>query len=64
VQGRLREEPLSVIVDTACAQSGRPMRFEIDSELHCRVIQGNEPLVFLPDVNWATFSEPNIIHAY
>jgi hypothetical protein len=26
--------------------------------------EGAEPLVFMPEVNWQTFTEPNIIHAY
>jgi hypothetical protein len=41
------------------------MRIEVDSELRCRVgEEGAEPLVFQPHINWATFTEPNIIHAY
>jgi hypothetical protein len=28
------------------------------------ISQGATPLVFQPDVNWAEFTEPNIIHAY
>jgi hypothetical protein len=41
------------------------MRIEIDSELKCRVVEeGAEPLMFEPSINWATFQEPNIIHAY
>lgn len=65
VQGRLREESLSVSIRTECAHCGRPMRIEVDSELRCRVEDaGAEPLVFQPQINWATFSEPNIIAAY
>jgi hypothetical protein len=38
---------------------------EIDSELQYRVAEeGVEPLVFLPQIDWARFTEPNIIHAY
>jgi hypothetical protein len=41
------------------------MRFEVDSGLNHRVLDGDdEPLVFEPDVNWADFSEPNIIDGY
>jgi len=65
VQGRLREEHLSVIVSTECVHCGRLMRIEVDSELRCRVgEEGAEPLVFQPHINWAAFTEPNIIHAY
>jgi hypothetical protein len=41
------------------------MQIEVDSELQYRVAEeGAEPLIFLPHINWATFSEPNIIDAY
>jgi hypothetical protein len=41
------------------------MHIEIDSAMQYRVAEeGAEPLVFLPHINWATFSEPNIIEAY
>jgi hypothetical protein len=65
VQGRLREEPLSAVVRSECAHCGRRMHIEVDSELRCRAReQGAAPLVFEPQINWATFKEPNIIHAY
>jgi len=41
------------------------MRIELDSELKYRVVDdGADPLVFSPHINWATFTEPNIIDAY
>ena len=41
------------------------MSISVDSELRYRVHDENaEPLIFEPQVDWATFSEPNIIHAY
>jgi hypothetical protein len=41
------------------------MRIDVDSELQYRVVEeGAEPLIFLPKIDWATFSEPNIIDAY
>ena len=65
MQGRLREEHLSVAISTECKHCGRLMNIEVDSELRCRVgEEGVEPLVFQPHINWATFTEPNIIHAY
>lgn len=33
------------------------MQYQVASE-------GAEPLLFEPSVDWATFTEPNIIHAY
>jgi hypothetical protein len=26
--------------------------------------EGADPLVFMPEIDWQNFSEPNIIHAY
>jgi len=41
------------------------MQLEIDSELRCLgKNEGSEPLVFMPDIDWKAFREPNIIHAY
>ncbi len=56
---------LSVEITTQCAHCGRPIHIECDSALHCRVAEmGVEPLVFLPSINWAQFTEPNILDAY
>ncbi len=65
VQGRLRNEPLSVTIETECAHCARPLCITLDSEMKYHVEEvGAEPLVFEPHINWATFTEPNIIHAY
>jgi hypothetical protein len=37
----------------------------VDSELKHQTRQGGaKPLVFSPQIDWNTFTEPNIIHAY
>jgi hypothetical protein len=37
----------------------------VNSELRYRVDEAEAvPLVFEPHINWATFTEPNIIQAY
>jgi len=65
VQGRLWTGYLSVEIDTACAHCDRPMQLVLDSNLDYRVKNGGAaPLIFQPRLDWATFSEPNIIHAY
>jgi len=54
-----------VTIETVCAHSDRPMRITLDSEMKVSIDdQGAEPLVFMPQVDWAHFSEPNIIDAY
>jgi len=41
------------------------MRFAVDHRLNCRVLEGgSEPLVFEPDVDWGSFTEPDIIDGY
>ncbi len=65
MEGRLRKEKLSVRIDTECACCGRKLSVQLDEQLRGEVIEGNpEPLVFSPDVDWDTFDEPNITHAY
>jgi len=73
VQGRLRNEYLTVTISTRCAYRGEPLQIELDSQLKYRVqpqaagqIVGQlaRPMVFLPQVDWEVFRDPNIIDAY
>jgi hypothetical protein len=65
VQGKLRDERLTIKIATECAHCNQPLELELNSDMEFRSIsQGASPLVFQPDVNWAEFTEPNIIHAY
>ncbi|MCG6927773.1 MAG: hypothetical protein LJF30_21015 [Acidobacteria bacterium] len=65
MQGRLRDQQLSVDIETVCAHCARPMHLTADSELRFRVHDPTaHPLVFSPQVDWATFEEPNITHAF
>lgn len=65
VQGRLRDEPLEVCIETECGHCGEALHIVMDSELGYRVEEaGAEPMVFSPQVDWQEFDEPNIIHAY
>jgi hypothetical protein len=41
------------------------MHITVDSDMRYEAHDaGADPLVFMPDVDWQTFTEPNIIHAY
>lgn len=52
-------------VRTECAHCGQPLGMTIDSDLRYRVDQTDAaPLVFEPLIDWTTFTEPNIIHAF
>jgi hypothetical protein len=65
VQGRLRQEALSVAINTICGHCAQPLHLVVDSELRYHVTEPEaEPLVFEPHLTWETFTAPNIIHAY
>ncbi len=65
VQGQLRGEPLSVVIDTVCAHCAQTIRFEIDSDLKFRVeTQGADPVIFVPAVNFSKISDASIIDVF
>jgi hypothetical protein len=64
VQGHLRNEPLSVTIRTECAHCSRPMGIEIDSELNHRVLEGEEPRIFVPLVDFEKLKDPSIIDVF
>ena len=65
MEGRLRNEPLSVDIHSQCAHCSREMTITVDHELGFRAHEAEaEPLVFEPRLDWSTFSEPNIIADY
>jgi hypothetical protein len=65
VQGQLRGEPLSFVIETECAHCAQPLHVEIDSELRYRVVEeGADPLVFVPFVDFDELADPSIIDAF
>jgi hypothetical protein len=65
VQGRLREERLSVLVKTECAHCSEPMEIEIDSDLNYKVKEvGCKPIVFVPDINLFELEDDSIIDSF
>jgi hypothetical protein len=65
VQGRLRNKPLSVTVNTACAHCARPMTIVIDSDLSYRVKEEDcNPIIFVPDVDLLGLEDDSIIAAF
>jgi hypothetical protein len=58
----LRDEELTVRVDTACHHCSAPLTLEIDSEMGIRVEQADAaPLVFIPDVSPFDVEGPSIV---
>ena len=65
VQGQLRNEKISAKIKTECAHCQQPIHMTVDSESNYELHANDaQPLVFGPHINWETFAEPNIIHAY
>lgn len=65
VQGRLRNEQLTVAVRTECAHCKTPMELTIDSELNYTVREnGCKPVIFMPDVDLLNLRDESIINAF
>jgi hypothetical protein len=65
VQGRLRNEIISIEVKTMCIHCERELHLTIDSNMQFSVREkGASPLVFMPEIDWANFAEQTIIDAY
>jgi len=64
VQGQLRSESLSFVIQSECGHCHQPLEIEIDSELSYRVGAGAvEPLVYLPLLDVQEL-EPSIIDGF
>ncbi len=65
MQGRLRNETMSVRVRSSCAHCAKPIEITIDSDLNCTVHDPDcRPLVFVPDVDLLSLREESIIDAF
>ena len=65
MQGRLRQEALSLEIETSCAHCGEPIHIRMDSELRYRVLaEGADPLVYVPMVDFEQLEDPSIIDAF
>jgi hypothetical protein len=65
VQGQLRNEPLNFKIQSECAQSGKEICIEMDSELKYLVSNPDaHPLIFVPTVDFSTLEDPSIIDAF
>ena len=65
VLGRLLDCRLHVDIRSVCGQSGRPLRLTVSSNLSWGAPAANaNHLLFVPSVDWQTFSAPNIIDDY
>ena len=52
-------------LETRCEHCNLEMHLTIDSEMRVSIREsGADPLVFLPDIDWHSFSERTIIDSY
>ncbi len=65
MQGRLRNENLTVTVRTECAQCKSPKELTVDSDLNFTVKEEDcDPMIFIPDVDLPKLKEESIINAF
>ncbi len=65
VQGRLRNQYLTVVVQTECAHCKTPMELTIDSDCNYTVKEKEcHPVVFMPDIDLLNLNDENIIDAF
>lgn len=65
MQGRLRNEDLSIRVQSECACCRAPLEIQIDSDLNYAVrTAGADPMAFVPDLDLATLDAPSIIDGF
>jgi hypothetical protein len=65
VQGQLRGEKLSFVIETECGHCHQPFEIEIDSELNYKVSrqEGIEPFVYSPLLDIQKL-DPSIIDGF
>jgi hypothetical protein len=65
VQGQLRNESITITIETECSHSGRRLHLEVDSDLRYRVIENDAaPMLFVPLVEFEKLEAPNIIDVF
>lgn len=65
VQGRLRQESLSFVIETECGHCREPIRIEMDSKMQYRLAgPAKEPMVYVPMVDFQQLDEPSIIDGF
>jgi hypothetical protein len=65
VQGQLRREKLSFLIETECAHCGKPIHIEMDSDLNYKVLEPDvDPLIFAPNVDFSRLKVPSIIDGF
>ena len=65
MQGKLRNEAVTVRVATECAHCAQTMAMEIDSDLHIGLDDEKcDPVIFVPDIDLLNLEEDSIIDSF
>lgn len=65
MQGRLRNAPLSVRIDSRCTVCARPISIVADQDLRWETTDaGLRPLIFEPSLDWSRFRARTIVDDY
>jgi hypothetical protein len=65
VQGHLRGEALTFLIQTECKHCGQPIHIQMDSALRYETLSpGARPMVFAPWVDFSRLKDPSIIDAF
>ena len=65
MQGKLRNESVTVKVATECAHCAKTMEMEIDSDLHIRLDDEQcDPVIFVPDIDLLNLEDDSIIDSF
>jgi len=65
VQGWLRKEAVSVVIETHCAHCGSRILIELDSNGEYKVLnEDSKPIIFIPMVDFDSLDDPSIIDAF
>jgi hypothetical protein len=65
VEGQLRGEYLSALIETECAHCHQPLSIELDSDLNFKSVKPDtQPWVSTPRVDFGKLKDPSIIDAF
>ncbi|MGB8213954.1 MAG: hypothetical protein WCE68_10390 [Anaerolineales bacterium] len=65
MQGQLRQEKLTVQIESECGHCHTPLHLRVDSDLNFHVQEAQAvPLLFVPMMNLRKLDDPSIIDAF
>ena len=63
--GRLQNKDLTFTIKTKCANSGKEIQIELDSEMNVTAVtEGSDPFYSMALLNTARLKEPSIVNVF